>query len=174
MAFAIGIRPWRPAAQHRRSQQTLRRVARGIKASAASRDQWHPSTRVLHPERDNGDPYLSVVPPLYQTATFDMLSPTQAGPYDYTRSGNPTRSLLEDQIADLEGGISAFAFSSGMAALSVVCKLVKSGEGILAGDDLYGGSSRLLAQVIPSFGIPVFHVDTTDLKSASPCMSAFV
>lgn len=133
------------------------------------RNQLGVATRLLHPERESEDPFRAVVPPLYQTATFDQPSATEMGIYDYTRSGNPTRSILEQQITDLEGGVNSFAFSSGMAALSVVCKLIKSGETILAGDDLYGGSSRLLAQVVPTFGIRVTHVDTTDLKSMHSC-----
>ena len=128
------------------------------------RDHWRVATRLLHPERENSDPYRAVAPPLYQTATFDQPSATEMGPYDYTRSGNPTRTLLEDQITDLEGGVGSFAFSSGMAALAVVCKLLKMGDGILSGDDIYGGTSRLLAQVVPNYGLRVHHVDTTDLQ----------
>lgn len=124
------------------------------------------STRLLHPETETNDPFKAVSPPLYQTSTFDQPSATEMGPYDYTRSGNPTRTLLEDQITDLEGATRSFAFSSGMAALSVVCKLLKPGEDILAGDDLYGGSSRLLEHIVPNSGTRVFNIDTTDLKYA--------
>ena len=60
------------------------------------------ATRLLHPPKVTQDPYGAVAPPLYQTATFDQVSAVQCGPYDYTRSGNPTRDQLEAQMADLE------------------------------------------------------------------------
>ena len=92
------------------------------------------------------------------------MSATECGPYDYSRSGNPTRTLLEAQIADLEGAAGSFAFVSGMAALSAVLRVASAGDHIVAGDDLYGGTSRLLAQVAPNLGLEVTHVDTTDVQ----------
>ena len=68
------------------------------------------------------------------------------------------------QLASLEGGDRSFTFTSGMAAIAAVCKLVKSGEHILAGEDIYGGTSRLLSQVVPSAGVSVSNVDMTDLE----------
>lgn len=91
-------------------------------------------------------------------------SATDCGPYDYSRSGNPTRTLLEGQIADLEGASRSFAFVSGMAALSAVLRTIACGDHIVAGDDLYGGTSRLLAQVAPNLGLDVTHVDTTEIE----------
>lgn len=111
------------------------------------------------------DPYGSSGAPLWQTATFAQPSATTFGEYDYTRSGNPTRTMLEEQMAALEGGDRAFAFTSGMAALAAVCKLVGAGEHIVAGEDIYGGTSRLLANVVPAAGITVTNVDMTDLEA---------
>lgn len=71
--------------------------------------------------------------------------------------------MLEEQLAELEGGDRAFSFTSGMAALAAVCKLVKSGEHILAGEDIYGGTSRLLSQVVPTAGVDVTNVVGTDV-----------
>lgn len=88
----------------------------------------------------------------------------EGGPYDYTRSGNPTRTQLEAQLADLEGAKRSFVYTSGMAALSSVLRLAPSGSHIVAGDDVYGGTSRLLAKVAPTLGLDVTHVDTTDLE----------
>lgn len=110
------------------------------------------------------DPYGASGPPLWQTATFAQPGATTFGEYDYTRSGNPTRTMLEEQLAALEGADKAYAFTSGMAALAAVCKLVKTGEHILAGEDIYGGTSRLLSQVVPSGGVSVSNVDMTDLE----------
>ncbi|GIL55171.1 hypothetical protein Vafri_10770 [Volvox africanus] len=123
------------------------------------------ATRLVHPKTKVVDPYGGSMPPLWQTATFAQPSATTFGEYDYTRSGNPTRTMLEEQFAELEGGDRGFAFTSGMAALAAVCKLVKSGEHILAGEDIYGGTSRLLSQVVPTAGVSVTNVDMTDLEA---------
>lgn len=108
------------------------------------------------------DPYGAVAPPIYQTATFRQPSAVEFGEYDYSRTANPTRALVEQQIAALEGGRFGCAFASGMAAITAVTRLVRTGEEILAGDDLYGGTTRLLARVAPSHGIRVRWVDATD------------
>lgn len=122
------------------------------------------STRCVHLE-SNDDAYGATVPPLYQTATFHQPRATGFGEYDYTRSGNPTRTLLEKQLAVLENGSHAAAFASGMAAITAVTRLVEAGEEVIASDDLYGGTVRLLEQITPRHGIAVSYVDTAD-KSA--------
>ncbi|XP_062099942.1 cystathionine beta-lyase, chloroplastic-like [Humulus lupulus] len=109
------------------------------------------------------DPYEAISTPLYQTATFKQPSATENGPYDYTRSGNPTRDVLESLLAKLDKADRAFCFTSGMAALSAVAHLVGTSEEIVAGDDIYGGSDRLLSKVIPKTGVVVKRVDTTSL-----------
>lgn len=114
-----------------------------------------------------GDPYRPTVTPLYQTATFKRESFDEEPPYDYTRSGNPTRRVLEDHLARLEGGLRSAAFASGLAALSAVTSLVKSGETILAGMDLYGGTYRLSTRVLDGLGIAVKYVDTTTLDAVA-------
>lgn len=113
------------------------------------------------------DPYGALSTPLYQTATFKQPSATENGPYDYTRSGNPTRDSLEDLLAKLEGADRAFCFTSGMAALSAVTHLVEAGQEIVAGDDIYGGSDRLLSRVVPKDGITVKRVDTTNVEEVA-------
>src|SRR5262245_41768412 len=129
------------------------------------------ATRCVHLDAD-GDPHGAVVPPIYQTATFRQHSAIEFGEYDYTRTANPTRSLLERQLAVLEGGAHASAFASGMAALTALARLLKSGEEIIAGDDLYGGTVRLLDQILPRQGIVVRHADTTNLASVQSYLSA--
>jgi cystathionine beta-lyase len=108
-----------------------------------------------------GDPHRATATPLYQTATFAQESAEEFGRYDYTRSGNPTREVLEGQLARLELGARAFAFASGMAALSTLARLVPAGRTILAGDDLYGGTFRLLERVLPRAGVVARYVDAT-------------
>jgi len=109
--------------------------------------------------------------PIYQTSTFVQPSASEFGPYDYTRSGNPTRTALETIVAGLEDAHSAFAFSSGMAALSTITRLVQAGEEIIAGDDLYGGMYRLLTKVSTRCGILVKFVDTTNLEAVKAAIS---
>jgi len=122
------------------------------------------ATELIHFKTTLEDPYNASVAPLYQTATFAQESAFEAGPYDYTRSGNPTRTAVEEQLAALEGAHRAFAFNSGMAAIYAVTQLLQAGDEILAGSDLYGGTYRLLGQLLPKQGITVRYVDTTDLQ----------
>eukprot|EP01025_Chloroclados_australasicus_P000069 TRINITY_DN10038_c0_g1_i2.p1 TRINITY_DN10038_c0_g1~~TRINITY_DN10038_c0_g1_i2.p1 ORF type:complete len:445 (-),score=26.30 TRINITY_DN10038_c0_g1_i2:254-1447(-) len=128
-------------------------------------------SRLVHPVTSFEDVYGSMAIPLYQTATFGQPAADIMGEYDYTRSGNPTRAALEAQMCVLEGGTRSFAFASGMAALSVTCGLVCKGQRIVAGEDIYGGTSRLLAEVIPTKGIEVENVDTTDIRQIESAIS---
>ncbi|HRG84631.1 MAG TPA: aminotransferase class I/II-fold pyridoxal phosphate-dependent enzyme, partial [Chitinophagales bacterium] len=101
--------------------------------------------------------------PIYQTATYVQESPGIHKGYDYARSNNPTRKALEDLIATLENGVAGFAFASGLAAIDAVLKLLKTGDEILAVDDIYGGAFRLFTHVYEKFGIKVTYVDTTEI-----------
>jgi cystathionine beta-lyase len=125
------------------------------------------NTRLVHYDASPKDPFSPAVTPIYQTATFEQPSAVQMGPYDYTRSDNPTRSVLDDQLALLSGARNALTFSSGMAAISTVARLVESGGEIIASDDLYGGTYRLLTRILPRQGIKVRHVDTSDLRAVA-------
>jgi len=107
----------------------------------------------------------AIVPPIYQTATFEQPNATEFGNYDYTRSGNPTRTLVEEQLARLEDGKYASAFASGMAALAALTHGLKPGEEIIAGDDLYGGTVRLLERVVSRHNVAVRYADTSDLDA---------
>uniref|UniRef100_A0A0E0HLP7 Cystathionine beta-lyase, chloroplastic n=1 Tax=Oryza nivara TaxID=4536 RepID=A0A0E0HLP7_ORYNI len=113
------------------------------------------------------DGFGSMSTPLYQTATFKQPSATDNGPYDYTRSGNPTRDVLQSLMGKLEKADQAFCFTSGMAALAAVTHLLKSGQEIVAGEDIYGGSDRLLSQVAPRHGIVVKRIDTTKISEVT-------
>ena len=108
------------------------------------------------------DPYSSMATPIYQTATFEQDQADSFGEYDYSRSGNPTRRVLENQIAALEGGTRSFCFSSGMAAILAVTQLLKAGDEILADWDLYGGATRLFGEVVNRAGIKVRYIDASD------------
>ena len=145
----------------------LRRSCRPRSLSSASSRRWCSSerrlaTRLVHPVSTSKDPFHASSPPLYQTATFAQPTSTTFGEYDYTRSGNPTRTQLEAVMADLEGADRSFAFTSGMGALAVAMRLVPSGGHIVTGDDIYGGTSRLLSTVAVEQGITVSNVDMSD------------
>ncbi|KAJ9443976.1 Cystathionine beta-lyase [Diplonema papillatum] len=131
----------------------------------------HPATQVVIFDGCPNDPYHPSSMPIYQTATFVQPSIEQFGPYDYTRSGNPTRTALEVLIAKLERAHSAFAFSTGMGALTTITQLFSSGDEIIACSDLYGGMHRLLTQVCNRFGIKLKFVDTTDLNVLKTAIS---
>jgi cystathionine beta-lyase len=100
--------------------------------------------------------------PVYQASTFHQFDIDHPGPFDYTRSGNPTRQALEDTIAKLEGGCRGLAFASGMAAISTVFLLLSKGDHIIVSQDVYGGTYRVLTQVLSRFGIDSSFVDTTN------------
>jgi cystathionine beta-lyase len=112
-----------------------------------------------------GDPFRPMATPIYQTATFAQPEATAFGPYDYSRSGNPTRTVLEEQIAALENGTRGFCFSSGMAAISTVTRLLRTGDEILADSDLYGGTCRLFTRVLERTGITARYADACDEDS---------
>jgi len=109
-----------------------------------------------------GDPFRPMATPIYQTATFEQAEATAFGPYDYSRSGNPTRTVLEEQIASLENGTRGFCFSSGMAAISTITRLLRTGDEILADSDLYGGTCRLFTRVLERTGITARYADACD------------
>ncbi len=110
------------------------------------------------------DPFKPLATPIYQTATFEQEDADQFGRYDYSRSGNPTRSVLEEHIAHLENAERAFCFASGLAAISAVTRLLSAGDEILAGDDLYGGSYRLFSKILNRTGISVRYSDACDIE----------
>jgi cystathionine beta-lyase len=109
------------------------------------------------------DPLTGAVSvPIYQTSTFVQEAPGVNKGYDYARTGNPTRATLESLVAQLEGGSTGVAFSSGLAAIDSILKLLDSGDEIVAVDDIYGGAFRLFEQVYKKFGITVQYVDTSN------------
>lgn len=101
--------------------------------------------------------------PIYQSATFAHPAPGDSTGYDYTRTGNPTRQALEEALAALDGGVRAFAFASGMAALTSVAFLFENGDHLILGEDLYGGTYRLMDWILVKFGLSATYVDTTNI-----------
>lgn len=121
------------------------------------------ATRAIHAGQEADPTTGAVMPPIYATSTFRQRSPGDHTGFEYARSQNPTRMAFERCIADLEGGRSAWAFSSGLAAMSTVLELLEAGSHLVAVDDLYGGSWRLFERVrARSMGLKVTYCDPND------------
>jgi cystathionine gamma-lyase len=131
----------------------------------------HFRTRAIHVGQERDAQTGAVVAPLHLASTFVQPGAGEWGEFDYTRSGNPTRKALEMTIASLEGGCGALAFSSGMAATHCVVASLKSGDHIVAGSDIYGGTYRLLHKVSNRAGIGVTLVDSTDPANVAAAMT---
>ena len=119
-------------------------------------------TRAVHVGNEIDPATGAVVPPIHFASTFQQPGAGEWGSYDYSRSGNPTRANLEKTLASLESGSHALAFSSGMAAIHCVTMLLRAGDRVVAGCDLYGGAHRLLHQICDRSGIEVTLVDLTN------------
>ena len=104
----------------------------------------------------------AIVPPIYQTATYVLPEVGRNLGFDYTRSSNPTRQLLEENLAALEGARHATAFSSGLSTVDAVLRLLSVGDHVVSSDDVYGGVSRLFDQVLTRFGLSFTYVDSSD------------
>ncbi|KUP05800.1 cystathionine gamma-synthase [Bacillus coahuilensis m2-6] len=103
--------------------------------------------------------------PIYQVSTYKQDGVGNFKGYEYSRTGNPTRHALEELIKDLEGGERGFAFGSGMAAITAIMMLFKTGDHVLMTDDVYGGTYRVMSKVLTRFGIESTFVDTSDLAT---------
>jgi len=120
-------------------------------------------TLLIHGGIDGDEHTGAVNVPIYQTSTYQQVSlgVLKSG-YDYSRTGNPTRHALEALIADLEKGSHGFAFASGLAAITAVLTLFKSGDRIVTSNTIYGGTFRLLSKVFARYGLKHQTVDTSD------------
>ncbi|MCM3691550.1 cystathionine beta-lyase [Neobacillus niacini] len=128
-----------------------------------SSEEYRFETKLLH-NQHKVDPNTGAVSvPIQHASTFHQFDIESFGKYDYARSANPTREALEDVIAELEGGTRGFAFSSGMAAISTAFLLLSSGDHIVITEDVYGGTFRMVTQVLTRFGIEHTFVDMTDI-----------
>lgn len=121
-------------------------------------------TLCVHGARDARNTTGAISAPIYQTATFAHPDVAQSTGFDYSRLQNPTREVLEKTVASLEGGADAIAFSSGMAAMSTLIELFSPGDHLIASEDLYGGSVRLLDNVAKKNGITVDYLYTGDIE----------
>jgi len=122
-------------------------------------------TLAIHAGQPNDEETGSVTVPIHQTSTFGQEGPGVNKGYCYSRTGNPTRSALEANLAALEGGQYGLAFASGLAAVNTVLNLLRSGDHVIAGRDLYGGSYRIFTKVYGKLGIEFSFVDITSVAA---------
>ncbi|PGV73323.1 cystathionine gamma-synthase [Bacillus thuringiensis] len=121
-------------------------------------------TLLLHNQYKHDSLTGAVNVPIYNTSTFHQFDVDAFGKYDYSRSGNPTREALEDIIALLEGGTKGFAFASGIAAISTAFLLLSQGDHVLISEDVYGGTYRVITEVLSRYGVSHTFVDMTNLE----------
>jgi cystathionine beta-lyase/cystathionine gamma-synthase len=120
-----------------------------------------------HPDPSTG----AIMTPIFQTSTYVQEAPGVHKGYEYARSQNPTRTALEEALAVIEGGQFGLAFSSGVAATDAVIKLLKPGDEVICGNDMYGGTYRLFSKIFLKFGIVFHYVDMTDLKNVAAAVT---
>jgi len=123
------------------------------------------ATRAIHsgqePDLESG----AISPPIHPTSTYVQQEIGKNKGYEYARVSNPTRTRLEENLAALEGGIASRVFASGMAAISALCTMYKSGDHVVCGHNLYGGVPRLFNQVLSGYGMEFTYVDTSDVRN---------
>lgn len=129
-------------------------------------------TLAIHAGQEPDSATGAVMPPIFQTSTYaqDGVGKPRQG-YEYSRTKNPTRKALEDCLAALEGGAYGLAFASGMAATDTVLRLISSGDHVLAGNDVYGGTFRLFDKVLRRYGLNFDFVDTTDPEAVAEALT---
>ncbi len=128
------------------------------------------ATRSIHAGQEPDPETGAISVPIYPTSTYVQEELGKNKGYEYARVSNPTRTRLEENLAALEGGISARVFASGMAAINAICTMYKSGDHVVCGNDLYGGVPRLFNQVLANFGMEFTYVDTSDVKNVERAM----
>ncbi len=130
------------------------------------------NTQVIHGGNSEDPTTGAVSIPIYRASTFHQSEVGGQAKWEYGRSGNPTRAALEKLIAELEGGQAGFAFASGSAAIHAVFSLFSAGDHIIVGNDVYGGTFRLINQVLKRFGLTFTVVDTRDLAAVQAAIQA--
>ncbi len=128
------------------------------------------STDAIHAGQEPDPSTGAIIVPIYQTSTFVQEELGKNKGYEYARTSNPTRAALEHNLAVLEAGRFGFAFASGMAAINAVLSLLKAGDHVVAGRNVYGGTFRLFERVLRNFGLTFTYVDTTRLEAVSEAM----
>ena len=127
-----------------------------------SKKDFRFNTKTIHGGQEPDKAYGAVMPPIYQTSTYAQTTPGGHQGYEYSRSGNPTRTALERSLASIENGRFGLAFASGLAAIDAVIKLLDPGDEVVSTNDLYGGSYRLFKLVFEKYGIKFHFIGMQD------------
>lgn len=130
------------------------------------------ATKVIHAGIEPDPSTGAIMTPIFQTSTYVQSSPGEHQGYEYARTQNPTRTVLENNLAALENGTDGIAYASGLAAMDAVLKLLKPGDEIISSNDLYGGSYRLMRQIFEKYGIKPHFVDMRQLSEIEQAMNA--
>jgi cystathionine beta-lyase/cystathionine gamma-synthase len=123
------------------------------------------ATRAIHHGQEPDPLTGAVTVPIYPTSTYVQQGIGENKGYEYSRVSNPTRTRLEENLATLEGAVAARVFGSGMAAITAIVSMLKSGDHVVCGNDLYGGTPRLFNNVMTGFGLEFSYVDTSDAEN---------
>jgi len=129
------------------------------------------NTKVIHGGQEPDPSTGAVMPPIYQTSTYAQSSPGDHKGYEYSRTGNPTRTALENSLASIENGNFGLAFASGLAAIDAIMKLLGPGDEVISTNDLYGGTFRLFSSVFKKFGIKFHFVGMENVENIKKCIN---
>jgi cystathionine beta-lyase/cystathionine gamma-synthase len=140
------------------------------KSQMKKEKQFGFATRAIHSGQEPDPLTGAVTVPIYPTSTYVQQGIGENKGYEYSRVSNPTRARLEENLAALEGGVAAPVFASGMAAISAIVSMLKSGDHVVCGNDLYGGTPRLFNQVMAGFGLEFSYIDTSDVENVEPAI----
>lgn len=129
-------------------------------------------TKAIHAGVEPDPATGAIMTPIYQTSTYVQSAPGEHKGYEYSRTHNPTRTALQNALAALENGKHGLCFSSGMASIDAIVKLLKSGDEVVSTNDLYGGTYRLFTKIFADFGVKFHFVDMSDLKNVEAAMNS--
>jgi cystathionine beta-lyase/cystathionine gamma-synthase len=135
-----------------------------------SKPSYHIETQAIHAGQQPDPSTGAIMTPIYQSSTYVQAAPGQHQGYEYSRTGNPTRTALEALMAELEGGAYGLAFASGMAAIDAVMRLFEPGDHTIVGNDVYGGTFRLFDKVLARYGLEFSYVDVADLSAVQAAL----
>jgi cystathionine beta-lyase len=130
------------------------------------------NTKVIHAGVEPDPSTGAIMTPIYQTSTYVQTGPGEHKGYEYARTGNPTRRALEKNLAALENGHDGICFGSGLAAMDAILKMLKAGDEVIATNDLYGGSYRLIKRIFEPFGLKSKFVNMTNIDELEAAITA--
>src|SRR5204863_4407413 len=130
------------------------------------------ATKFIHAGVEPDPSTGAIMTPIYQTSTYVQAAPGNNKGYEYTRSQNPTRFALEKAMAEIENGKYGLVFSSGIAATDAVVTLLKPGDEVITGNDMYGGTYRLFSKIFEKYGIKFHYIDMQDADNIIPYINS--